>query len=138
MMIRREAMEAVGLLSEEAFMFLEDLDYCYRMRQKGWKVYFYPDAEIIHQGQQSSRQVLPRVRALSYDARYKFFRMYYGVGSATILRLMLISAMVARLLVYTPLSLLVRGPRRRRLRFSLKESWYALCWGMTLREPEGA
>jgi GT2 family glycosyltransferase len=136
MMIRREAMEAVGPLSEDAFMFLEDLDYCYRLRQKGWKIYFYPDAEIIHQGQQSTLQVLPRVRALSYDARHKFFRMYYGAGSATILRLMVISAMVARLFVYTPLSVLVGGAKRRRLRFTLRESWHTLCWGITLKEPE--
>jgi GT2 family glycosyltransferase len=115
---------------------LEDLDYCYRLRQKGWKIYFFPDAEIIHQGQQSTLQVLPRVRALSYDARHKFFRMYYGAGSATILRLMVISAMVARLFVYTPLSVLVGGAKRRRLRFTLRESWHTLCWGITLKEPE--
>ncbi len=136
MMIRREAMEAVGPLSEEAFMFLEDLDYCYRMRQKGWKIYFYPDAEIIHQGQQSTRHVLPRIRALSYDARYKFFRMYHGVGSATLLRLMVVFAMAARLLLYAPLSILFRGPRSIRPRFSLQESWHTLCWGITLKEPE--
>jgi GT2 family glycosyltransferase len=136
LMIRRRAIEEVGALSEEAFMYLEDLDYCYRLRQKGWRVYFCPGTEIIHQGQQSSMHILSHVRALSYDARYKFFRMHYGNGSAVILRIMVISAMGARLLVYLPFYTFARGRRRRGLRFSLTEFWHTLYWGVTLR-PRG-
>jgi len=138
LLIRRKVLEEVGLLNEDAFMYLEDLDYCYRIVEKGWKIFFYPDAAIIHQGQQSSTHGLPFVRALSYDARHKFFKMYYGAWPARALRIMVVSAMMTRLLVYLPVFALSQGTRRRDLRFSLKEFRHTLYWGLTLREPDPA
>ena len=46
--VRREAIDDVGLLDEGYFLYVEDIDWCYRMHQKGWGVYWVPDAEIIH------------------------------------------------------------------------------------------
>ncbi len=48
MIIRKEALEDTGFLDERYFMYVEDLDICYRMRQKKWEVYYYPDAEVMH------------------------------------------------------------------------------------------
>jgi len=48
MIIRRKALEDTGLLDEKYFMYVEDLDICYRMWQKDWMVYYYPQAEIMH------------------------------------------------------------------------------------------
>jgi len=135
MMIRRSAMQDVGPLSEDAFMFLEDLDYCFRLREGGWKIYFCPDAAITHKGGQSSVGLLPLVRAMSYDARYKFFRMHAGARSAGCLRAMVVAAMAARLAAYAPLALLTRGERRQRLRLALAEFRHTLRWGLTLEEP---
>jgi len=48
MIIRREALNETGLLDERYFMYVEDLDICYRMWQKNWEVYYCPDAKIMH------------------------------------------------------------------------------------------
>lgn len=48
MLVKREAMEDVGLWDEGYFLHCEDLDWCMRFRQKGWKIMFVPDARIYH------------------------------------------------------------------------------------------
>ena len=48
MLARRAAVDEVGLLDEEFFLFSEETDWCYRFRQSGWQVWFTPDAEFAH------------------------------------------------------------------------------------------
>jgi GT2 family glycosyltransferase len=47
-MIRREALDAVGLLDEGLFMYGDDVDWCRRARNAGWQVVFYPGGQAIH------------------------------------------------------------------------------------------
>ena len=48
MLVRNSAMQQVGVLDEGYFMHCEDLDWCMRFRQQGWKILFVPDARVIH------------------------------------------------------------------------------------------
>jgi len=48
MIIRKKALEDTGYLDERYFMYVEDLDICYRMRQKNWEVYYNPEAGVMH------------------------------------------------------------------------------------------
>ncbi len=48
LLVRREAMEKVGLMDERFFMYLEDVDWCRRFRDAGWRVTYYPHANMIH------------------------------------------------------------------------------------------
>ncbi len=56
MMVRRRAVEQIGLMDERYFLYLEDVDWCFRMKQAGWAVYFCPDAEVTHVYRQASRE----------------------------------------------------------------------------------
>jgi hypothetical protein len=56
MLIRQKAIQQVGTMDEQFFMYGEETDWCYRFKQAGWKVMFTPSCEIIHLGGQSSRQ----------------------------------------------------------------------------------
>lgn len=56
MLVRRKAIEQVGLMDEQFFMYGEETDWCYRFRNAGWKTLFTPEAEIIHFGGASSKQ----------------------------------------------------------------------------------
>jgi exopolysaccharide biosynthesis polyprenyl glycosylphosphotransferase len=56
MMIRRNALQAVGLMDERFFMYFEDVDWCYRMKKGGWRVCYVPDATMIHHHQRQSAQ----------------------------------------------------------------------------------
>lgn len=48
MLVKREAIEDVGLWDEGYFLHCEDLDWCMRFRQKGWKILFVPSARVTH------------------------------------------------------------------------------------------
>lgn len=54
MLVKREAVRQVGMMDERFFMYGEETDWCYRLKQAGWKVVFAPVAEIIHLGGQST------------------------------------------------------------------------------------
>lgn len=56
MMLRREIISEVGLLDEDFFMYGEDLDWCFRIKEAGWKVVYYPKAKIIHYKGGSSKK----------------------------------------------------------------------------------
>jgi GT2 family glycosyltransferase len=57
MLARRAAFEKVGGIPEDYFLFAEDLDFCYRIKQAGYKVWFFSAAEIVHKGNQSAGQL---------------------------------------------------------------------------------
>jgi GT2 family glycosyltransferase len=50
LLVRREAVDAVGLFDEDFFMFSEEVDWMTRFRRAGWKVLFFPGAEVVHVG----------------------------------------------------------------------------------------
>ena len=50
MLVRREAVDQVGPLDEDFFLFSEETDWAYRFREAGWKVVFFPEAECVHVG----------------------------------------------------------------------------------------
>jgi len=58
MLVRRKAIEQVGTMDEQYFMYGEETDWCYRFKQAGWKILFTPCAEIIHLGGQSSKKIV--------------------------------------------------------------------------------
>jgi hypothetical protein len=61
MLVRRKAIDLVGMMDERFFMYGEETDWCYRFKQKGWRVLFTPDSEIIHLGGASSKKVRPEM-----------------------------------------------------------------------------
>jgi len=56
--LRQEVLEKIGLLDEGFWIWFEEVDYCRRLRQAGWKIGYNPDTEIIHHFGQSFRQRL--------------------------------------------------------------------------------
>jgi hypothetical protein len=50
MLVRRDAIDEVGLLDEDYFLFSEETDWCFRFRRAGWEVVFFPGAECVHVG----------------------------------------------------------------------------------------
>jgi len=78
MMVRREAMDQVGLLDEEYFLFLEETDWCYRMKKEGWKVYHIPQAEIYHFQGKSAEREKRKAKIEYYRSRYYFFKKNRG------------------------------------------------------------
>jgi GT2 family glycosyltransferase len=78
MMVRREAIEQVGLLDEDYFLFLEETDWCYRMKKAGWKVYHVPQAEIYHLQGKSAEKDKKRAKVEYYRSRHQYFKKHKG------------------------------------------------------------
>ena len=70
MLIRREVVDQIGYLDESFFAYQEDADFCFRARQAGWKVYYYPEAQIVHFGGQGGSRVEPYRAILAWHRSY--------------------------------------------------------------------
>ena len=82
LMLRRAALDETGLLDTGYFMYTEEIDLCYRLRQKGWSLYWVPRSRIIHFGGQSTRQAALKMFLCLYGSKVQFFRKHYGEASA--------------------------------------------------------
>jgi GT2 family glycosyltransferase len=78
MMVRRDVIKQVGSLDEDYFLFLEETDWCYRIKRKGWKVFHVPQAEIIHFQGKSAENEMVRAKIEYYHSRYLFFKKHRG------------------------------------------------------------
>ncbi|MBL7074497.1 glycosyltransferase [candidate division KSB1 bacterium] len=77
MMIRRQVYEGVGGFDEDFFMYGEDLDWCYRIKKAGWKIYYVPTTAIIHYKGESARASRLDTQRLFYQAMHQFVRKHF-------------------------------------------------------------
>ena len=111
MLIRRDLVEQIGYLDELFFAYQEDADYCYRAREVGWQVYYYPVSQIIHYGGRGGSRVHPYRSILEW---HKSYWLYYRKNLAKdyffLFNWMFYLAMILKLSV----SLLVNALRREK------------------------
>jgi GT2 family glycosyltransferase len=89
MLVRATAIDEVGLMDERFFMYSEEADWCYRFRDAGWKIYFYPHVEAVHLGGGSTRRVRAEMLICLYGSRIEFFRKHHGKLPARLLKLVI-------------------------------------------------
>jgi len=77
MVVKRKALDDVGLLDDRFFMYWEDVDWCKRMWDKGWKVTYYPQATIYHAVGGSSEHNLIRSIFEFHKSAYTYFVKYF-------------------------------------------------------------
>lgn len=77
MLVKREAVEDVGLWDERYFLHCEDLDWCMRFRQKGWKILFVPDARISHALGACSESRRVFVEWHKHKGMVRFYRKFF-------------------------------------------------------------
>lgn len=82
MIVRNAALTKVGLLDERFFMYAEDLDWCRRFREAGWKIVYFPQVKIIHHKYKSgisslSQQTAARTHHLFFDTMMQYYDKYY-------------------------------------------------------------
>ena len=76
MLVRREAIARVGLLDDTFFMYGEDLDWAFRIKQAGWRVLYAPQVTVLHVKRAASRHS-PRARIEFWRAMEIFYRKHY-------------------------------------------------------------
>jgi len=113
MMVRKEALEQVGPLDEQFFMYSEEVDWCYRFSSQGWKLGFFPGAEIIHLGGASAAK-LGGDRALLKDRSSRRFYKKHWSKPAYLVALFLMFCFYATRLPGTILFALATGKQKYR------------------------
>ncbi|UOR05884.1 glycosyltransferase [Hymenobacter aerilatus] len=89
MLMRRQALDEVGLLDEDYFMYGEDIDLSYRLTQGGWKNYYYPGTRIIHYKGESTRRTSINYVFVFYRAMVIFAGKHFAPGKASVFSLLL-------------------------------------------------
>ena len=78
MFIRKEALDKVGFLDETFFMYGEDIDLCYRIKQGGWKIIYYGKSKITHLKGASSRKQKSKLIYEFYRAMYIYYKKHHA------------------------------------------------------------
>jgi hypothetical protein len=136
-MIKREVFQRIGLFSTDYFMYAEDLDLCYKVRQAGGKVCYLGSASIIHHGGQSSKQKGDESFAapLMREALLKFLQKTRGSTYAAIYRAAVLLVAILRLAILgVALALPVPRVGKVSIRWSLRKWYKVLRWSVGL-EP---
>lgn len=98
LLVRRSALDQVGLLDESYFIYGDEADLQYRLKIAGWKVYFLPDSTIIHFGGRSMDRW--KRRRMVYRGKMLFYKKNYGFISTFFLRLLFFVMSLLKLLIW--------------------------------------
>lgn len=130
MLVRSEVFRAVKGFSPEFFIYGEDVDLCLKVRALGWRIYFVPEAVVIHLGGKSSTKQFSKFSAVGVRAaEHAVLKKWRGVASAALYRSLLALGAVVRILC---LACLVPvgsfESSRTRCRIGIQKWWAILRW----------
>jgi GT2 family glycosyltransferase len=109
MLMRRKALDEVGLFDEGYWMYMEDLDLCYRFARAGWTTWYEPGATVIHIKAGSSGQYRsPRLNYAFHYGMFRFYRKHYAPSANFLVRPVIYLGIASKLGV----SILRNGCRR--------------------------
>lgn len=119
LIVRREAVAAVGPMDDGFFLYSEEVDWCYRFHQAGWDVRHLPLMTIIHHCGRHDRGRL--MAELAYS-RKRFARKHFGLVKSRLIQAALVFGHLVRLSVLAPRTVR-RTDDRRRLGAELEALW---------------
>jgi hypothetical protein len=95
MLVRREAINRTGLLDERFFMYGEDLDWCLRIKQWGYRVVYYPNVIVHHIKRAASRQS-PKAQYEFTRAMWLFYQKHYRKTTHPLMHLLIVAGLSLR------------------------------------------
>lgn len=113
MMIRKRALDEVGLFDSRFFMYMEEVDLCFRFHQHGWRIFYLPTAQMIHHGGGSTRKDWETSQTHFLRSVIRYYRKRAQRFRVMILRISLLLALFLRSIILT-------------FRGQLKRSWFFL------------
>jgi len=131
MMVRREVFERTGGFDERIFMYGEDIEWCMRARDDGWRVAFTPTAQIVHLDHKSSELMYGDFRIdICHQTLYQIYHRRFGILSASMLLLLRTTGTLIRAGYFGTRALMANGSSeyfrnqsayyRRSLRYHLR------------------
>lgn len=77
LLVRKEMADKTGGMDEDYFLYGEDIDLCYRIKNSGWKVFYVPQAEFLHYGEKGSRANKNKRIYEYYRSMFIFYHKHY-------------------------------------------------------------
>jgi GT2 family glycosyltransferase len=113
LMVRREALEKIGLFDDGFQFWYEDVDYCYRCLEAGWEIKYLPGARVVHYGGASFAKLdLSKNSLMRFRSLLRYFHKHFTPGQVVLVRIMVALVLVLRL----PLLLFLAFSPRARVR----------------------
>jgi GT2 family glycosyltransferase len=128
LIVARRVIDQVGPLDEKYFMYSEELDWCRRIKDAGWRVLYLPQAQIIHHIGKSSEQAVTERHINFQRAKLRYIRKYHGRWAATLLRTLLLLIYSWQIAMEALKGLL--GHRRSLRRQRIRSYWRVLRSGL--------
>jgi GT2 family glycosyltransferase len=97
LIVRRQAIDDVGNLDEGYFFFMEETDWCLRMRERGWRVSFVPHARILHRQGASAAMAKAEAKIEFYRSRYRLFTKWQGRRQTILLKVGLMLRLIGEI-----------------------------------------
>jgi hypothetical protein len=128
-LVRKEAIDEVGMMDPAYFVYGDDPDWCYRFKQKGWKRLFTPDANIVHYGGQTTKQMADDFVLQLFATKLLFIRIHKGRLACALARIEMALYFLARIPYWIVRAIVRPGAEKRTsqpVRTYLAASWYSL------------
>lgn len=100
MILRKKVYLEVGGLNTEYFLFGEDMEWCYRIKNSGYSIMYNPDSKIIHHFNKSNPIDAQKRYTLMYKNYYSFCNKYLGKPRSTIIRMFNIYGVILKYVAY--------------------------------------
>lgn len=101
MLVRRKALDVVGFLDDEYFMHCEDLDWCRRFLDAGWKILFVPHVEVVHHQGACSKATPVRVSWYLHQSMLRYYRKFLAEDNGLLVSMVVIPGIYIRFLWLT-------------------------------------
>lgn len=131
MLVRREVYETLGGLDEGYVMYSEEMDWCKRAKDAGWKVVYHGEAYITHHSGKSSDQVGALKHIHFHTSKLRYFRKYHGYGTYLTLRVIILFLFAWQMLIEAIKGLL--GHKREMRLQRVKVYWQVLQNGLKVQ-----
>jgi hypothetical protein len=93
LMVRRGVIDQIGVMDEDYIMYGDDLDWCYRMKKVGLKVYYVPEAQVIHYGGMGGSRALPYKNIWEFHrSMIVFYKKHYSKNHSSFINWLVYAA----------------------------------------------
>jgi GT2 family glycosyltransferase len=114
MLIRRKALDEVGLFDEGYWMYMEDLDLCYRFKEAGWITWYEPRAKVVHvKAGTSGKLRRPKLNYAFHYGMLRFYRKHYASDERHALNLLVYAGIATKLVLSIVRTEMLRALRMR-------------------------
>lgn len=133
-MIRREVFEQVGLFSADYFMYSEDVDLCFKVRQTGFTNYYVDDATVVHHGGISTSKTNQShfSAVIMKESLFKYFSLRHGRVRAVTYRTSVVLMAIVRCTILFG-GVMLTAPKNEALRGALSKWLAVFQWGIGIR-----